>query len=86
MPSIWIFHGSGAQFASGVFSTRERAKAWIEMHNLAGTLTEYPIDIGVFEHAIAQRWFTPKNDQQRSSQFIQRFSSANQEHEHYELD
>lgn len=29
MKFVWIFHGTGAQFASGAFSTLERAEEWI---------------------------------------------------------
>ena len=52
MDSIWIFDGVGSQFPNGVFTTRELAEAWIIKHRLTGTLTQYPIDVGVYEWAI----------------------------------
>ena len=41
-PNVWIFHGDGAPFASGVFANRQDAMAWIARHRLTGILTEYP--------------------------------------------
>jgi hypothetical protein len=84
MDTVWIFNGSGAQFPSGAFSSREKAETWIQQHRLNGTLTAYPIDIGVYDWAIAAAHFQPKRDEQREPEFIQRFSSASQKHYHYE--
>ncbi len=82
-PTVWIFHGNGARFASGVFSTRAGAEAWIRQHGLAGVLTEYPLDSGAYDWAIQERHFTPKKEHHTSAEFIQRFTSAFQQHEHY---
>jgi hypothetical protein len=84
MQHIWIFTGPRAQFPSGVFTQRETAEQWIRQHGLSGTLTAYPVDVGVFDWAVSTGYFTPKRDDQRSAEFIQRFSSASQEHYHYE--
>ena len=84
MDSIWIFHGAGSQFASGVFSTKELAIAWIEDNDLQGILTKYPVDISVYDWAIEKGFFTPKNEAHRKPLFIQRFSSGSQEHYHFE--
>jgi hypothetical protein len=84
MNTIWVFNGSRAQFPSGVFTQREIAEQWIHENRLNGTLTAYPLDIGTFDWAVSKGYFTPKRDDQRSSEFIQRFSSASQEHYHYE--
>lgn len=84
MQTAWIFNGPKGQFPSGVFSSRETAEAWIHQHGLSGTLTAYPVDVGVYDWALAGGHFTPKRDDQLGPDFIQRFSSATQEHYHYE--
>jgi hypothetical protein len=84
MSTIWIFTGVKAQFPSGVFTERAKAEDWIRRHGLNGTLTAYPVDIGTYDWAVSAGHFSPKRDDQRSAEFIQRFSSATQEHYHYE--
>ena len=81
---IYIFHAEGARFAGGVFSTLESAEAWIQTNELSGLLTAYPLDCGVYEWAIKSKYFTPINGSHRTSQFIGGFTSASQEHYHYE--
>ena len=81
---IWIFNGAKGTFPSGVFGEQTRADAWIRLHKLTGTLTRYPVDIGVYDWAIAEGFFIPRRDAQRTSDFIGRFSTASQEHYHYE--
>jgi len=82
--TVWIFNGPQSKFPSGVFTLREAAERWIAEHGLTGTLTRYPLDIGVYEWAIAQNFFTPRKDEQRTATFISRFSCASQEHYHFE--
>jgi len=84
MNIVWIFTGQKSQFPSGVFTQRETAERWIQQHALSGTLTAYPVDVGTYDWAVSAGHFTPKRDDQRSTEFIQRFSSATQEHYHYE--
>ena len=84
MDTVWIFNGPKAQFPSGAFASREAAERWIQKNQLSGCLTAYPIDVGVYDWAVAAGRFTPKRDDQRGPEFIQRFSSASQEHYHYE--
>jgi len=67
-----------------VFTRRDLAEEWIQKHGLSGTLTAYPLDVGVYEWALNKGTFKPKRDDQQSAEFIQRFSSASQEHYHYE--
>jgi hypothetical protein len=83
MKTVWVFNGPRGAFPSAVFSTREVAEEWIVGERLSGTLTEYPIDVSVFDWAIANGFFVPKKDGDRTSDFIQKFSSAAQEHFHY---
>jgi hypothetical protein len=84
MSTIWVFTGPRAQFPAGVFTQRATAEQWISQHRLSGTLTAFPLDIGAFDWAVSAGHFTPKRDDQKSAEFIQRFSSASQEHYHYE--
>jgi hypothetical protein len=84
MTIVWIFNEVRSTFPSGVFTQREAAESWIREHGLSGTLTAYPVDIGTYDWAVRIGHFSPKGDDQRSAEFIQRFSSASQEHYHYE--
>jgi hypothetical protein len=84
MEAVWVFNGVKSTFPAGVFSTLAQAEAWIAGHKLSGTLTKYPVDIGVYEWARAQGFFEPKRPDHSSPGFIQTFSSASQEHYHYE--
>ena len=84
MQTIWIFNGASGRFPSGVFSSGEKAKKWILDHKLSGVLTEYPIDTGVYDWAINNDFFCPKKDKERTPEFIQKFSCAQQKHYHFE--
>jgi hypothetical protein len=84
METVWIFTGPKALFPSGVFTSRESAERWIQQHGLSGTLTAYPVNVGAYDWAVDNGRFAPKGAEQRSPEFIQRFSSASQEHYHYE--
>jgi hypothetical protein len=81
---VWLFSGISSQFPSAVFRTREAADAWIRRHGVSGVLTAYPLDLGVYDWAVDHGFFKPKRDEQRGPIFIQRFSSAYQEHYHYD--
>jgi hypothetical protein len=82
MEKVWIFNGPRAQLPSVAFASKETAEKWIQQHRLSGTLTAYPIDVGVYDWAVAAEYFVPKRDEQCPPDFIQRFSSAS--HYHYE--
>ena len=82
MTYVWIFNGGGT-FPAGVFSSLEKAEAWIRSHRLAGCLTRYPLDEGSYDEAVRTRHFIPKREDQATSEFIGRFSSG-QVHFHYE--
>ena len=81
---VWIFHGVSGRFSSGVFSEREIANSWIKENKLTGVLTQYPVDKGVFDWAVSEGLFKPEADKHASSEFIGSFSSASQNHFHYE--
>jgi hypothetical protein len=81
---IYIFHGKNARMCSAVFSSIEEAEKWIKLHNLSGILTKYIIDIPVYKWAVEQNHFQIKQERHKSPEFIQKFTSAYQEHYHYE--
>jgi hypothetical protein len=60
------------------------AEVWIKQHGLTGTLTQCPINEGVWDWAVRSQMFTPKKEEQKAAWFIENFSSASQEHFHYE--
>jgi hypothetical protein len=80
---VWVFNGPNSTFPSGVFSTKERAEDWIHRHRLEGTLTAYPLDISAYDWALKHNLFKPRRDDQKSPEFMQRFTTASQEHYHY---
>lgn len=83
LKTIWIFHGQGAQFSSGVFISKVLAEESIVKYQLSGMLTEYPIDILCYDFAIENDYFTPSKPHHYEAKTIQRFSPP-LEHYHYE--
>ena len=81
---LWVFNGAGGRFPAGVFTAKELAERWIATHRLSGTLTAYPLDVGAYDWAVEAGLFTPKRDEHSSPEFIGTFTSASQEHFHYE--
>lgn len=79
---VWVFNAAGGPFPGAVFSSPERAEAWIAKHSLTGVLTAYPLDQGVYEWVVAKGFFRPKREM--APGFAGRFSLAYQEHYHYE--
>ena len=47
-------------------------------------MTAYPIDEGVYDWALFNDFFNVKKQAQMEPNFIQQFTSASQEHYHYE--
>lgn len=54
---VWVFHGAGGHYSSGVFSCRSLAEQWIRMRGLTGILTKYPLDSGVYDWALDNQIF-----------------------------
>jgi hypothetical protein len=76
---------AGAQFPGGAFSSRERAEAWIAERRLSGMLTAYPLDEGAFDWALRVGAVTGRaRERGNESQFVGGFTSAVQEHYHYD--
>lgn len=82
---VYVFNSpTKSKFSGGVFSKKHIAEQWIKKNMLTGILTKYPLDIGVYDWVIKNELFSPKNDNQIQADFIGGFSSASQEHNHYE--
>ena len=83
-PCIWLFQGEGGRFASGAFTTREKAEAWIAERRLSGALTAYPVDEGCFEWARRVGAVTGRaRDRGEDPALVGSFTSAVQDHFHY---
>lgn len=82
--SVWAFNGARSTFPSGIFLSREAAEEWIRQHALTGTLTQYPLNVGMYEFAISAGRFSPKKPEHTTSDFIGRFSGGGLDHFHYE--
>ena len=81
---VWIFHGEGAQFACAAFASKASAISWISSAGVTGVLTAYRIGISAYDWATERGVFSAKRDDQRSAKFVQRFTSASQDHHHFE--
>ncbi|GAA5444883.1 hypothetical protein Misp06_03075 [Microbulbifer sp. NBRC 101763] len=81
---IYVFHGESARYTSAVFSDLPKAEQWISENELTGMLTLYPLNQSAYDWAIENQYFEPKKEHQSSSKFIASFTSASQEHYHYE--
>ncbi len=86
--SVWIFNTVNRPFPGGVFARLELAEAWIAANRLTGVLTLYPLDEGCLDWAIRTDRTAMASEtlerKRRESSFIGGFSSASQEHFHYE--
>ncbi len=81
---VWVFNSTCGKFPGAVFSRKDSAENWIKDNRLTGTLTAYPLDICVYDWAVGNGYFSPKSDDHRTPEFIGKFTSASQEHYHYE--
>ncbi|MET3494726.1 DUF7710 domain-containing protein [Variovorax boronicumulans] len=84
LEEVWIFNGENAKFPSAIFSDKSKAIEWIGRLALTGILTKYPVDIPVYDWAIANGDFKIKTPRDTQSEFVGKFSSASQEHMHFE--
>ncbi|WP_422085992.1 DUF7710 domain-containing protein [Variovorax sp.] len=81
---VWVFNGVNAKFPSAVFAVKEDAFDWIRRYELTGVLTKYPVGISVYDWAIEGGNFKVKSEKDSTPEFIGKFSSAAQEHMHFE--
>lgn len=83
LTTVWVFNGTGSTFPNAVFSSRDRALTWIRHTGVHGTLTAYPLDESAYDFAVRHGFFTPKRPEHTTAAFMQRFTSAAQDHEHF---
>jgi len=81
VPGVYLFHGTGAQFAAAVYESVAQAATDIERHQLSGLLTWYPIGTTVYDYAVGQGFFRPR--EYADGKFIQSFTSAALDHHHF---
>ena len=84
---IWVFLGSRGT-PSGVFTTIDKAQAWIQGNRLSGTLTALPVDESCFDWAVRLDVTNLKPEKLATKQddpdFIANFLTASLEHYHYD--
>jgi len=75
-PTVCLFHGESAKFASGVFVSEDDGLAWALRHKVSGILTEYLEGIGCYDAAIDSGSFTPSKPHHGSPEHIAGFSPS----------
>ncbi|MFW1746011.1 hypothetical protein ACG9XW_07290 [Acinetobacter guillouiae] len=80
---IWMIQNSDNLNIIGCFTDKVSAEKYIYDHQLKCILTQYPLDISVYDWVIENGFWKPKSDLQKTGKFIGRFSSAYLEHEHF---
>ena len=81
--TVWIFHGEGARFSAGVFTSREQGLAWAAHHAVSGMLTEYLVGDGCYDIAVRDGHFRPRKPHHGSPRHVASFSPS-MEHVHIE--
>ena len=72
-PTVWIFHGDRAPYASAVFETPDAGLAWAAEHRVTGILAEYPYG-GAYDAAVGQGRFTPSKPHHGTADHVAAFS------------
>lgn len=80
--TVWVFNGEDCKLPAGIFTTKAAAEDWIHTHQLSGTLSEFPLDEGTYDHAVTRGLFTPKKPHETEPWFIADFSPRLY-HEHW---
>jgi hypothetical protein len=73
-PTVWIFHGERARFASGVFPNAAAALEWVAQHRLTGVITEYPVGVGAYDAAVREDRFRTSREHHGTPDHIAGFS------------
>jgi hypothetical protein len=63
---MYVFIGVGSNFPAGIFTTLDNAKEWIEKYSLSGILNKYPIDMGVYDWAVKEEFFSIKENTKKN--------------------
>ncbi|MGN9774429.1 DUF7710 domain-containing protein [Micromonospora sp. H33] len=74
--TVWVFHGSNARFASGVFQSQTDGLAWAAQHRLSGILSEYPVGVGCYDQAVAAGRFRPSKPHHGTPDHVAAFSPS----------
>ena len=81
----YVLNAGGGRYPLGVFSTPQRAEKVIRQHSLEAILTEYPIDILVYDHNIQTGAINLTREWQTTAKYIQAHGSPGLcDHWHYE--
>lgn len=72
--TVWVFNGEHSRLPAGIFTTREAAEAWIRERGPSGTLSEFPVDVSAYDHALREGLFTPKKPHELTAAFMADFS------------
>ena len=83
---VWVFHGAGGRFASGVFGDRTKAEKIIGRHSLSGVLTWYPVDELAYDWGVRNQCLGMKAEKltRLTAEDIGRITASGQPHYHYE--
>ena len=76
LPTVWVFHGDGKPFASGVFRSKDQGLAWASRHQLTGVLTEYQVGDGCYDIAVRDGRFKPSKPHHGTSSHVAGFSPS----------
>ena len=79
---VWIFHGEGAAFASGVFTSKEDGLRWAAHHGVSGLLTAYPVGDGCYDIAVRDGHFRPSKPHHGRPSHVAGFSPGWTPHVH----
>jgi hypothetical protein len=82
--SVWVFIGENSKMPVGCFNSLDEAIKTISNQELSGLLTQYPINELAYDWAIRNQFFQPKKPEQKTANFIGKFTSASQVHFHFE--
>ncbi|WP_203701497.1 DUF7710 domain-containing protein [Asanoa iriomotensis] len=72
-PTVWIFHGDRARYASAVFETADAGLAWAAEHRVTGILAEYLYG-GAYDAAVSEGRFTPSKPHHGTADHVAAFN------------
>jgi hypothetical protein len=75
MNTVYVFNGINSGLPAAIFTSKKKAIEWANRTGVSGTLTEMPLDISAYEHAIQNNLFEPKKEKEREPRFIATFTS-----------
>ena len=79
---MWVLN-CGGYFPCGVFDSKEAAEKAIEKYGLTGTLTQYPINMLVYDWAF-ENGYLNRNKSEETPEFVGKYTTAYQDHYHYD--